>query len=216
MCRIFGHLDRDVPEERLLRICSMLRHGGPDGSAVSHGSGWGLGATRLAIMDPEGGAQPYRLGEIRVVFNGEIYNHDELRRRLVSRGYQFHDRCDGSVIAPLFLEYGDELFQHLDGMYAIAIVDLRGEPRLTLATDGFGIKPLYYAHTDAGLWLASEKKAILSTVDSSDVDAEALSHYLTLQLLEGFMEREAIRVVHLGQAERRYQAMRDGEVDAAM
>src|SRR5262245_54849331 len=115
-------------------------------------------------MDPAGGRQPYTLldGAITVVFNGELYNHDELRRGLTARGYTFADRCDGSVLPALYHLYGDRFVEHLDGMFAIAVVDRRAEPRLVLATDHIGMKPLYYSRRGGSLYFASEIPALLA------------------------------------------------------
>jgi asparagine synthase (glutamine-hydrolysing) len=165
MCRIFGHFDADANPYELRAAAAVQRHGGPDAQTVAHGKGWGLGSNRLAIMDPAHGEQPYELDDaIKVVFNGEIYNHHELRARLTGRGYQFPDVCDGSILPAVYAEYGLEFADHLDGMYAVAIVDLRAEPKLVLATDHVGMKPVYY-HWDAGsrhLYFSSEIPALLS------------------------------------------------------
>ncbi|MFF0461199.1 asparagine synthase (glutamine-hydrolyzing) [Streptomyces mexicanus] len=165
MCRIFGHFDAQATPHELRSVAAAQRHGGPDAQTHATGSGWALGNNRLAIMDLDGGEQPYRLGEhIVAVFNGEIYNHQELREKLTARGHRFTDTCDGSVIPALYAEYGGAFAEHLDGMYSVAIVDLRGEPTLWLATDEVGMKPLYY-HWDAArrrLYFASELPALLS------------------------------------------------------
>ncbi|WP_055557031.1 asparagine synthase (glutamine-hydrolyzing) [Streptomyces sp. NBRC 110028] len=161
MCRVYGYINRDVPPTRLAHTGALLHHGGPDGHFLDHGPGWALGATRLAVMAPRHGAQPYALGPIRVVFNGEIYNHRELRERLARHGYPIDDPCDGAVLPALYHRYGTSFADHLDGMYAIAVMDLRGEPRLVLATDDTGVKPLYY-HRDrhGGVSFASEIAAL--------------------------------------------------------
>ncbi|MFJ8621312.1 asparagine synthase (glutamine-hydrolyzing) [Kitasatospora sp. NPDC093550] len=168
MCRIFGHFDARVTPHELRTVSAAQRHGGPDSQARAVGPGWALGINRLAIMDPVGGRQPYRLGEhITVVFNGEIYNHAELRRRLVARGHRIADDCDGSVLPALYAEYGPAFTDHLDGMYAIAVMDLRQEPTLLLATDDLGMKPLYY-QWDAyrrQLHFSSELPALLAFRD---------------------------------------------------
>ncbi|MFD0384016.1 asparagine synthase (glutamine-hydrolyzing) [Streptomyces stramineus] len=165
MCRIFGHFDAEATPHELKAVAAMQRHGGPDAQTQVLGSGWALGNNRLAIMDLDGGDQPYTLGkDIIVVFNGEIYNHQELRHKLAARGHHFADSCDGSVIPALYAEYGEAFPEHLDGMYSVAVVDLRGEPTLVLATDDVGMKPLYY-HWDAALrhlYFASELPALLS------------------------------------------------------
>ncbi|MET9689989.1 asparagine synthase (glutamine-hydrolyzing) [Streptomyces sp. NPDC006514] len=165
MCRIHGHFNAGMTPHDLRTVGAVQRHGGPDAQSYAYGPGWALGSNRLAITDPGGGDQPYRLGDsITVVFNGEIYNHDELRRDLAARGHAFRDRCDGAVIPALYLEYGLDFTEHLDGMYAIAVMDTRAEPTLVLATDGVGMKPLYY-HWDtarAQLCFASEIPALLA------------------------------------------------------
>jgi asparagine synthase (glutamine-hydrolysing) len=165
VCRIFGHFDAQATPHELRAVAAAQRHGGPDAQTFAAGPGWALGNNRLAVMGLDGGEQPYTAGEdLIAVFNGEVYNHKELRAALGARGHRFADTCDGSVILPLFLEYGAAFAEHLDGMYSIAIMDLRGEPTLWLATDDAGMKPLYY-HWDAGrgrLCFASELPALLS------------------------------------------------------
>jgi asparagine synthase (glutamine-hydrolysing) len=166
MCRIHGQFNADVSPAELRRVAATQRHGGPDGTGYARGERWALGSNRLAVMDPAGGAQPYTLlgGAITVVFNGELYNHDELRRDLAARGYTFTDRCDGSVLPALYHLYGDSFTEHLDGMWAVAVLDRRTEPRLLLATDHIGMKPLYYSWRPASgeLYFASEIPALLA------------------------------------------------------
>ncbi|MEU2282426.1 asparagine synthase (glutamine-hydrolyzing) [Streptomyces sp. NPDC013178] len=165
MCRIHGYFNAVATPHEMCTVAALQRHGGPDATGMSRAPGWGLGYDRLAVVDLSGGRQPYGLGgPVQAVFNGEIYNHDELRRRLRERGHVFTDRCDGGVIPALYLEYGEDFTEHLDGMYAIALVDRRGEvPRLLLATDEIGMKPLYYRWDAAArsLHFASEIPALL-------------------------------------------------------
>lgn len=168
MCRIFGHFDATVAPHELRIVSALQHHGGPDARSVVRGRGWALGSNRLAVVDLEGGSQPYGLGGmVKVVFNGEIYNHVELRRELVAKGHRFTDRCDGSILPSLYAEHGDAFAQRLDGMYAIAVIDLRDEPRLVLLTDEMGMKPLYYHWDDASgrLHFASEIPALLAFPD---------------------------------------------------
>ncbi|GAA3125352.1 hypothetical protein GCM10020254_85810 [Streptomyces goshikiensis] len=146
MCRIYGYFNAVASPHEMRTVAALQHHGGPDATGIHQADGWGLGNNRLAVVDLDGGRQPYGEGGLlRVVFNGEIYNHGALRHRLEALGHTFDDHCDGNVIPALYLEYGDDFTEHLDGMYSIALVDLRGErPRLLLATDGIGMKPLYY------------------------------------------------------------------------
>ncbi|WP_018683710.1 asparagine synthase (glutamine-hydrolyzing) [Actinokineospora enzanensis] len=198
MCRIFGQFDAETTPHELRTVSALLRHGGPDAQTRLDGPGWGLGATRLAIMDLDGGSQPYVLGDIVAVFNGEIYNHRALRRTLLERGYPIPDECDGSIIPALYAEYGPDLTAHLDGMYALAIVDLRGEPRLLLATDDVGMKPLYYRWDAVGrrLHFASELPALLSFRDVDAVPSETgLDDYLATKT--PFGENTQFRGIHV-------------------
>ncbi|MFJ8664316.1 asparagine synthase (glutamine-hydrolyzing) [Streptomyces sp. NPDC093600] len=174
MCRIFGSFAagaaRPEPAE-LAAVSARQRHGGPDEHAVLSGPGWSLGCDRLAVTDPCGGQQPYRLPHlpgILAVLNGEIYNHTELRRHLAARGHRFPDRCDGNVLPALYAEYGPAFAEHLDGMFAVAVLDLRpGHTRLVLAVDDMGMKPIHLHHDphDAhggSIRFASEIPALLA------------------------------------------------------
>ncbi|GHC32158.1 asparagine synthase (glutamine-hydrolyzing) [Streptomyces cinnamoneus] len=165
MCRIIGHLGARLSADSLRAAAGLQRAGGPDAQYLAARDGWALGANRLAVMAPQGGRQPYSLGTgIHVVYNGEIYNHRDLRRRLAGFGHRVDDDCDGAVLPALYAHYGDGFAEHLDGMFAIAVIDLRNTPRLVLATDGAGMKPLYY-HWDpaaGSLLFASELPALLA------------------------------------------------------
>jgi asparagine synthase (glutamine-hydrolysing) len=164
MCRIYGYFNTEVSPSEVRTVAALQRHGGPDSNGTVRSDGWGLGNNRLAIIDLDGGAQPYRLHDrITAVFNGEIYNHGVLRARLRGFGYEFPDRCDGAIIPALYDHYGESFVDEIDGMYAIAILDGRAEPTIVLATDHVGMKPLYY-HWDPvarSLRFSSEIPALL-------------------------------------------------------
>ncbi|MFJ7960954.1 asparagine synthase (glutamine-hydrolyzing) [Streptomyces sp. NPDC096319] len=171
MCRILGSFaaGADRPEQaQLAAVSARQRHGGPDEHHVLSGAGWSLGCDRLAVTDPCGGQQPYRLPHlpgILAVLNGEIYNHAELRRALAARGHRFPDRCDGTVLPALYAEYGPAFAEHLDGMFALALLDLRpGRTQLVLAVDDMGMKPLHLHHDpyDGSTRFASEIPALLA------------------------------------------------------
>ncbi|SDW60302.1 asparagine synthase (glutamine-hydrolysing) [Amycolatopsis xylanica] len=183
MCRIYGHLGGNLAHHHLRAVSALQRHGGPDARFSAAGDDWALGNNRLAIIDLDGGEQPFKLGrDIQVVFNGELYNHKELRQRLHALGYVFHDHCDGNVLPALYHHYGLDFVEHLDGMYAVAIIDLRAEPKLVLATDEAGMKPLYY-HWDRRhrqLYFSSELPALLSVPGPSwEESIGGLDAYLT-------------------------------------
>ncbi|MEW1694329.1 asparagine synthase (glutamine-hydrolyzing) [Streptomyces sp. NPDC093249] len=171
MCRVLGSFaagaDRPEPAQ-LAAVSARQRHGGPDEHQVLSGPGWSLGCDRLAVTDPCGGQQPYRLPHlpgILAVLNGEIYNHVELRRTLAARGHRFPDRCDGTVLPALYAEYGPAFAEHIDGMFAVAVLDLRpGSTQLVLAVDDMGMKPLHLHHDpyDGSTRFASEIPALLA------------------------------------------------------
>jgi asparagine synthase (glutamine-hydrolysing) len=182
MCRIYGYFNATATDQEMLTVAALQWHGGPDGTGMSRAPGWGVGNNRLAIVDLDGGRQPYHLDEqIQVVFNGEIYNHEELRRRLQRLGHTFRDRCDGGIIPALYAEYGEKFVDHLDGMYSIAVLDRRGGTKLTLVTDAVGMKPLYYRWDPVArsLHFSSEIPALLGfqTV-SRELWAPGLDAYL--------------------------------------
>ncbi len=167
MCGIAGIFDcrgRGESDRRLLRrMTDVLDHRGPDGEGFYSAPGVGLGHRRLAIIDLAGGEQPL-FNEDRtvcVVFNGEIYNFQELMAELSSRGHIFATRCDTEVIVHAWEEWGERCLDRFDGMFAFALVD-EGRETLFLARDRFGEKPLYYSLLDDGrLLFGSELKSIL-------------------------------------------------------
>jgi asparagine synthase (glutamine-hydrolysing) len=187
MCGITGivHHDRDacVRDDALRAMCATIRHRGPDDTGVFVDGRVGLGMTRLSIIDVAGGHQPI-FNEDRtcaVVYNGEIYNHLDVRRELERRGHRYATRSDTETILHAYEEYGEQCVSHLRGMFAIAIWDSRRE-RLFLARDRLGKKPLYYAHTPGTggrLVFGSEIKAILACRDvERRIDPQALVDYV--------------------------------------
>ena len=128
--------------------------------------GVALGFRRLSIIDLEGGQQPMSNedGSVWVVFNGEIYNYPTLRRRLEGSGHTFRTQSDTETIVHLYEDEGTGCFEHLNGMFAIAIWDSRHR-RLVLGRDRLGQKPLYYALQSQRLLFASELKSILEVQD---------------------------------------------------
>ena len=166
MCGIVGIVKlkprEAVQEHRLVRMRDVLRHRGPDGEGIFLDGSVGLGHRRLAIVDVASGQQPMANEDrsIWIVFNGEIYNHAELRPELLSRGHRYRTRSDTETILHLYEEEGDRAVERLSGMFAFAIWDAPRR-RLLLARDRMGIKPLYYAITEDEILFASEIKALL-------------------------------------------------------
>lgn len=187
MCGICGivHHDKDRPVDyELLRsVNNVMVHRGPDDEGYHVEPGVGLAMRRLAIVDLSGGRQPMcnEDGSIWVVFNGEIYNHMELRKQLKAKGHTLHTSCDTEVLVHLYEEEGDRFPEFLIGMFAIAIWDNK-KRRLILVRDRLGIKPLYFAPLDGTLVFASELKAMLLYPDiGREIDLMAFSEYLTFQ-----------------------------------
>jgi len=149
---------------RLATMTAALSHRGPDGESYWLGPDAGLGHTRLAIIDLDGGAQPMWSASRRhvIVFNGEIYNYPELRGRLLALGYEFRTRSDTETIWAAIDAWGiDQALLALRGMFAFALYDTE-ERSLLLARDRVGIKPLFIARTARGLAFPSEPKALLT------------------------------------------------------
>jgi asparagine synthase (glutamine-hydrolysing) len=183
MCGIFGavfvQVGQSVDAQAALR---SLHHRGPDDAGVFTAPGVVLGHTRLAILDlTPAAAQPMASedGRIVVVFNGEIYNHHELRRELSARGHVFRSRSDTEVIVEGYRAWGHEVIERLDGMFAIGLMDL-GKRQLLLARDRAGKKPLFYAMDGGTIRFASEVKAILASGVMGEMDASALPSLLVL------------------------------------
>ncbi|MDT7538080.1 MAG: hypothetical protein QOI82_1665 [Actinomycetota bacterium] len=184
MCGIAGELNTAGADGAVVRsMCDALHHRGPDEEGLLVAGTIGLGMRRLSIIDIAHSQQPVYNEDrsIALVFNGEIYNFQELRRDLLARGHRLSTEGDSEVIAHLYEDQGIECVQALRGMFAFALWDAnRG--RLVLARDRVGKKPLHYAVTPTGIAFASELKALLRhpAVDR-DVDLDALDHYLSFQ-----------------------------------
>jgi asparagine synthase (glutamine-hydrolysing) len=184
MCGIAGLASSDsfvqVDLALIQRMCNTIVHRGPDGDGYFVADGLAMGMRRLAIIDVAGGDQPITNedGSVVTVFNGEIYNYRELRAELVALGHHFRTRSDTEVIVHGYEEWGIEFLNRLNGMFAIALFDIRAR-RLLLARDHVGIKPLYYAWNGRTLVWGSEIKALLASgnVDRS-LDFDALAQFV--------------------------------------
>ena len=193
MCGIAGAVwnepDKALGQATLQRMIDVLRHRGPDGEGMyldgarQMQPGVALGHRRLAIIDLAGGKQPLanENGSVWVVFNGEIYNFRDLRRRLEGAGHRFRTQSDTEVLVHLYEDDGPEFVTHLNGMFALAIWDARRQ-QLVLARDQLGKKPLVYRHEPGRLLFASELKSILQVPGvPREIDPQALDEYLTYQ-----------------------------------
>jgi asparagine synthase (glutamine-hydrolysing) len=184
MCGILGytHVRKRLPRGVLDAALNSLMHRGPDHQGRFESELISLGATRLRILDLESGDQPLISpdGDVIVVFNGEIFNHPELRLELEACGARFETRCDTEVILHAFLKWGSECFSHFRGMFAIAIW-VQSERRLILARDRMGIKPLYYAEHEGEICFGSELKCIFAHPEvPRNLSMAGLNCYLSL------------------------------------
>jgi asparagine synthase (glutamine-hydrolysing) len=191
MCGIVGIVKLDpretVNEACLVQMRDRLVHRGPDGAGLHIDGPVGLGHRRLAIVDVAGGHQPMTNedGSAWIVFNGEIYNHAQLRPGLEARGHQYRTRSDTETILHLYEEEGDRCVERLRGMFAFAIWDRRRQ-RLLLARDRLGIKPLYYACGDGELLFGSEITAILAAGSIRPaLNAHIVSEFLATRFVSG-------------------------------
>ncbi len=188
MCGIAGRVNTaGAPDVDLVAAMTAAQsHRGPDDEGQIVDGPAALGHRRLAIIDLSGGAQPMANDDrsVFIVYNGEVYNHDELRRELAGH-YDFRTRSDTEVVLRLYEHEGAACVKRLRGMFAFAIWDARRQ-RLVLARDRLGIKPLFYARSPAGISFASELRALLldPSVDRG-LDEDALACYLALRYVPG-------------------------------
>jgi asparagine synthase (glutamine-hydrolysing) len=193
MCGICGiafstRSRRAVDAQELVRMRDTMTHRGPDDFGIFNQGRVGLAHRRLSIIDVAGGHQPMHddAGSLHIVYNGEIYNHAELRASLERRGHRYRTRCDTETILRLYQEDGPGAVDQLRGMFAFAIWDSRRE-ELFLARDRLGEKPLYYVQADDGsLYFASEIKALLAAkATRAELNYEALPDYLANHVPSG-------------------------------
>ena len=187
MCGLVGVFDsremRPVDQATLKRMNDSISHRGPDGDGLHLAPGIGLGHRRLSIIDLEGGIQPMfdESGDIAVVFNGEIYNFQELRQDLEQQGFIFRTNSDTEVIVHGWKAWGPACAAKFRGMFAIALFD-RKQELLFLSRDRFGKKPLYYCETpDGHLVFGSELKTVLEYPGLSlEIDPTAVEDFIAL------------------------------------
>jgi asparagine synthase (glutamine-hydrolysing) len=187
-----GPIDRDV----LLKMTQVMKHRGPDDWGIYIDAHVGLGSQRLSIIDLAGGRQPIANEDetMWIVFNGEIYNYQELRTYLQKIGHTFRTRTDTEVILHLYEEFGVDCVQHLNGIFAFAIWDIPRE-EIVIARDRMGVKPLYYVETATRLVFGSEMKVVLAHPDvERDIDLISLDEYLSYEYVPS--PRTIIRKVY--------------------
>lgn len=201
MCAILGGLNRDgAPfSPRILReMANSVAHRGPDGEGIYTKSNLGFGHRRLAILDlSPAGHQPMLTPDqsVALVYNGEIYNYQELRIELETLGCAFHSNCDTEVVLNAWRYWGADCVNRFNGMFAFAIWSQK-EDKIFLVRDRYGIKPLYYAEFGHTFLFGSEQKAIFAYPDArKELDYSAFYEYFTFQNL--FTDRTFFKQVKL-------------------
>jgi asparagine synthase (glutamine-hydrolysing) len=189
MCGIAGYSHLHRPQQRadLERSLASIAHRGPDQQGVFYSNTLSMGARRLRVMDIECGDQPFSSfdGDITLVFNGEIFNHRELRVELEAAGYTFRSHCDTEVVLHAFQHWGNAAFKRFRGMFAAALW-IRSERRLVLARDRMGIKPLYYCQQDGEIYFGSEMKCIFAhSAVERRLSVDGLNCFLSLNYVPG-------------------------------
>lgn len=180
MCGIVGLVKKGVNEEMVKKMSDRIAHRGPDGEGVYIYNNVGFGHRRLSIVDLSLGNQPMynENGKVVTVFNGEIYNYQELKEELLSLGHTFKTNCDTEVLVHGYEEWKSDLPKYLRGMFAFAIHD-QNTNEVFLARDNFGIKPLYYAKFNDTFMFSSEIKAFLDLEDfQKEFNDRILESYL--------------------------------------
>lgn len=162
MCGLAGEVDfkNKVREELLRKMCEVLTPRGPDAEGYYFGENVGFAHRRLIVIDPENGKQPMMFKNYALVYNGELYNTEEIRNELIKKGYEFIGHSDTEVVLKAYAEYKEKCLELFNGIFAFAVWD-NVKQKLFLARDRIGVKPLFYAETSGGIVFASEIKSLL-------------------------------------------------------
>lgn len=183
ICGLYNYgIDRPADENLVRRMTASIIHRGPDEDGFLFDDRLGLGMRRLSIIDLAGGKQPIanETGTVSTVFNGEIYNFQDLRSLLEKEGHAFRTRTDTETIVHAYEQWGFDSLSRLNGMYGLAVWD-QPNRRLVVARDPFGVKPVYYWDNGTTLVFGSEIRTILChPAVKREIDREALDQYLTL------------------------------------
>ncbi len=180
MCGIngFNFIEKDLIE----KMNEKTKHRGSDDRGIFMSKNWSLGHNRLSIIDlSEAGHQPMESEDKKfvIIFNGEIYNFNEIKKELKNLGHKFRSKTDTEVLLLAFMEWGPDCLKKLNGMFSFAVLNTQTE-ELFLARDRIGIKPLYYYHKDGKFIFSSEAKAILEHNTCSSINLDALNVYFRL------------------------------------
>ncbi|MEO5976542.1 MAG: asparagine synthase (glutamine-hydrolyzing) [Chryseolinea sp.] len=185
MCGIAGYYNAQVNDAQIESLISKLSHRGPDDQRVFKSDRVGLIHTRLSIIElSDLGAQPYRYEHLTLVFNGEIYNHKEIRGELEARGYRFTSNSDTEVLIKAFDAWREQCVDKFIGMFAFCVYDDL-EKSFYIFRDRLGVKPLYYSFHAGAFYFASELKALLAFDIPKEIDPTAISLYFKFGYIPG-------------------------------
>lgn len=189
MCGFAGIINYKIPvpvlKEELKAMGSAITHRGPDDQGIYEGPNFGLAFQRLSIIDLEAGHQPMidSSGRWVITFNGEVYNFQEIRQNLQSKGVNFNTNSDTEVILEAFKQYGEKALDLFEGMFAFCIVDTK-LGNFLIARDHFGIKPLYYTINSNGIYFASELKSLYAAdVNLGEIDPTAVDSFFSYGII---------------------------------
>jgi asparagine synthase (glutamine-hydrolysing) len=191
MCGILGHIDPglspDQSRELVKNQLKTIEHRGPDGKGFDINAKYSFGHARLAIIDLETGAQPmtgtFKGKKLTIAFNGEIYNYIELKAELEKAGHHFRTTSDTEVILAGFAEWGSEVFNKLNGMFAIALFDHSSEA-LVCARDSYGQKPFFYWHSGDRFYFGSEARVFKDIPGfGAQLDLDSMAEFLAFEAL---------------------------------
>ncbi|MBR2708190.1 MAG: asparagine synthase (glutamine-hydrolyzing) [Bacilli bacterium] len=188
MCGFVGYINKEKnKKDNIKKMADLIAHRGPDSEGYYTDENIALGFRRLSIIDLDGGSQPiYNSDKTKIiVFNGEIYNYQKLRKELTKKGYKFQTKTDTEVILHGYEEYKEKILDKLRGMFAFAIYDTKNK-ELFAARDFYGIKPFYYTKMDNTFIFGSEIKSFLIHPHfKKELNAKMLEYYLTFQYSAG-------------------------------
>ena len=199
MCGFVGIINKnkqEVNNDLLIKMAATIHHRGPDDDGIFIEGNIGFFHKRLSIIDLSTGQQPMTFDDCTVVYNGEIYNYIELREDLIKKKHKFKTTSDTEVLLHLYIEYGEDFVNLLNGMFAFIIFD-KSKNKLFISRDHFGIKPLYWYQDDRKIVFGSEIKALLAHPDIvAEPDSENLCEYLLFQFIlgEGTMFRNISKI----------------------
>ena len=186
MCGIAGIFSNDkVLVQRISSMVESMKHRGPDEEGLWESEYFSFGMSRLSILDVQNGSQPMWFEKIGIIFNGEIYNYKELKRKLIKLGYKFTTQCDTEVFLKLYYHFKEKAFSYINGMFSVCILDLTKNYFL-LARDRMGEKPLYYYNKDNTFIFASEIKSIIINLDKKlKLNLESIDSFLACRFVIG-------------------------------